>query len=471
MTIIELPCELVERIFGYLVSDVSPLFASQYRLVCRTRLFAHEIQEQILKRQPLIAYSEDRRKLGDPADRHITICIDNERFDKLFAQHGSTIIGNEVLRRQQDDSLPAIKYLRNLVDAVLNLEEGPVTDDLRKKHTMEICRALSSRNAKGLRYLLFSKSPMTQTWPTITFTLPSALAATKQNSRLIEQTRDNPAILRVGRSALPSPLETACACGNADLVRQILQLESAQTFKESYGEVSRRCIVQLIPQLSDWVALCIAMRMGQWETGKIFLDRFHAGPNVRTCRRFGTHRLFEEAVKYPDRGFVREILEQRKKYGGGLTKSEILYTYSYATPSVLRFLIESEYIDPNVSGGKTPLRWAVYCQRYDLARVLLQYGARVDGVPLDGKPTTALCHAAKTGYRGTGDRPLSGVRFLLENGADPALVEEKVPWPDAEFILQKAREYGNEVALRRETWEEYQRAKSGEREPVLIDLS
>lgn len=39
MKIIELPCELVERIFEYLVSDVSPLFASQYRLVCRTNTF------------------------------------------------------------------------------------------------------------------------------------------------------------------------------------------------------------------------------------------------------------------------------------------------------------------------------------------------------------------------------------------------------------------------------------------------
>ncbi|EUC41347.1 hypothetical protein COCMIDRAFT_8914 [Bipolaris oryzae ATCC 44560] len=197
MKIIELPCELVERIFEYLVSDVGPLFASQYRLVCRTRLFAHEIQEQILKRQPLIAYSEDRRKLGDPADRHITIAIDNARFDKLFAQHGSTIIGNEVLRRQQHDSLPAIKYLRDLVDAVLNLEDEAVTDDLRKKYTMEICHAVSNRNAKGLRYLLFSNSLMAKMWPSITFTLPSALAATKQNSRLIDQTRDNPAILRI----------------------------------------------------------------------------------------------------------------------------------------------------------------------------------------------------------------------------------------------------------------------------------
>ncbi|EUC28630.1 hypothetical protein COCCADRAFT_30149 [Bipolaris zeicola 26-R-13] len=448
MKIIELPCELVERIFEYLVSD-----------------------EQILKRQPLIAYSEDRRKLRDPADRHITIAIDNARFDKLFAQHGNTIIGNEVLRRQQDDSLPGIKYLRDLVDAVLNLEESPVTDDLRKKYTMEICHAVSSRNAKGLRYLLFSNSPMTKMWPSVTFTLPSTLAATKQNARLMEQARDKPAILRIGRSVLPSPLETACACGNVDLVRQILQLESDQTSKEAYGETSRRCISQQIPQLSDWVALCISMRMGQWETGKIFLDRFHAGPNVRTCRRFGTQRLLEEAIKYPDRGFVREILDQRQKYGGCLTKSEMRYIYSFGTPSVLRFLIEKEYIDPNFCGGKTPLRWAVYYQRYDLARVLLQYGARVDGVPLDGKPVTALCRAARTGYRGTSDKPLPGVRFLLENGADPALVEEQVPWPDAEFILQKAREHGNEVALRRETWEEYQRAKSGEREPVLIDLS
>ncbi|EUC39653.1 hypothetical protein COCMIDRAFT_31230 [Bipolaris oryzae ATCC 44560] len=163
------------------------------------------------------------------------------------------------------------------------------------------------------------------------------------------------------------------------------------------------------------------MRMGQWETGKIFLDRFHAGPNVRSCGQFGTQRLLEEAVKYPDRGFVREILEQRKKYRGCLTKSEMRYIYSIATPSVLRFLIENEYIDPNVSGGNTPLRWAVYHQRYDLACILLQYGARVDGVPLDGKPVTALCHAARTGYCGTSDRPLPGVRFLLENGADPAL--------------------------------------------------
>lgn len=469
MKIIELPCELVERIFEYLVSDVSPLFASQYRLVCR--LFAHVIQEQILMRQPLIAYSEDRRKLGDPTDRHITIAIDNARFDKLFAQHGSTIIGNEVLRRQQDDLLPGIKYLRDLVDAVLSLEEGPVTDDLRKKYTMEISQAVSSRNAKGLRYLLFSNSPMTKTWPSVTFTLPSALAATKQNSRLIEHTRDNPAILRIGRSVLPSPLETACACGNVDLVQQILQLESTRTLKEAYGETSRGCISQQIPQLSDWVALCISMRMGQWETGKILLDRFHAGPNVKTCRRFGTQRLLEEAVKYPDKGFVREILEKRKRYGGFLTKSEMRYIYNHATPSVLRFLVENEYIDPNVSSGKTSLRWAVYYQRYDLARILFQYGARVNGVPLDGKPVTALCHAARTGYRGTSDSPLPGVRFLLENGADPALVKEQVPWPDAEFILQKAREYGNEVALRRETWEEYQRAKSGEKEPVLIDLS
>lgn len=182
--------------------------------------------------------------------------------------------------------------------------------------------------------------------------------------------------------------------------------------------------------------------------------------------------LLLESVKHLDSGFVDEICQERAERGETLRADDTRLILLVGTCSALRSLLENKYLDPNVMATTTPLILAIRNRRYDLARILLQYGADVNGVPTEGPPVTALCHAATRGYRGLSDKPFPSIRFLLEHGADPVRYwrdPTQALWSDVEFLLQQAAEHGNEVALRRETWAKYQNAKSGQAETLIIE--
>jgi hypothetical protein len=379
------------------------------------------------------------------------IAIDNARFEKLFARHGGTFIAHEVLRRQKKP-LPIITYLRELTDAVLKLEEDlPVTDKLRKQYTIDICTALSCVYYKQLRWRLFLRDPSEIQEPSIEDDLPAALAAIGKTQLLLDRYATKPKRLATGGSCLPSPLEAAAACNHAELVRRLLaRIMNPDEALYSYN--------------TTLSALVAAMRKTAYQSGCILLDHLFARPGVN----LGTQRMLKEGLKHTDAGFVKLILEARRQennFGSttGLTMQETRHVLKEGSPSVLRFLLSSKYIDPNYFDDTTPLTLAVQNHRYDLASILLQHGAHVDGVPKTGKLVTALWHAAKMGYRGYGNNRLPGIRFLLQHGADPDIYgDRRSPlravegvWTDAYLLLKLAQERGKDPALRPDMWREY----------------
>jgi hypothetical protein len=374
------------------------------------------------------------------------LAIDNARFEKLFARHGGTVIGHEVLRRQKSP-LPIVVYLEKLCGAVMKMEEGPVTDldERRKKYTLDICTALSSIYFKQVRWRLFLRDDSEIQQPLIDDDLPAALAATGKTQLILNRYANNPKGLLASCSCLPSPLEAAAACNQTDLVRSMLDV-----IPEVHMTADRH--------RSIFSALVSAMRVSAAQSGHMLL--FHY-----LSRRRATPRLLKEAVKYADVGFVVVILQNRQQQvppQTGLTIQETRHVLKEGTPSVLHTLLSHHYIDPNYLDDTTPLTLTIQNHRYDLARVLLQHGAHVNGVPRTGKLVTPLWHAAKMGFRGYGDNRLPGIRFLLQHGANPDIhgdwrspLRAAEGWVDACFLLKLAKERGEDGVLGGDVWREF----------------
>jgi hypothetical protein len=374
------------------------------------------------------------------------IAIENARFEKLFERHGGTIIGHEVIRRQKNP-LPIITYLRLLTSAVLNLEEGSITDELRKKYIIAICTALSSIYYKQVRWRLFLRDNSEIQEPLIEDDLPAALAAVGKTQLLLNKYANNPKGLLASCSCLPSPLEAAAACEQATLVRKILEMMPE---RDIAGDRNR----------ATPSAFLAAMRTCAPEAGNLLLQNLFLHPR----HAMGNARLLKESVKHADIGFVYRVLQERarKDPKSGLTTQEIRHVLKEATPSVLRTLLSHNYMDANYLGDTTPLTLAIQNHRYDLARVLLQHGANIDGVPATGKLVTALWHAAKMGFRGYGDNRLPGIRFLLQHDADPDIhgdwrspLRAAEGWVDAQFLLKLAQKRRKDAALHPDLWREF----------------
>jgi hypothetical protein len=443
----------------------------------RTELFAHEIQEEILKRQPLIVYSTDELRLSSPVNRHIFIATDNARFEKLFTQHGGTIISHEVFRRQKAP-LPIVEYLRKLVNALLELEKGQFADDLQKRYTIQICTALSSVYYKQLRWRLFLRDYSEIREPDIADDLPAALAATGKLQELLDLVSGNPDRLKESCSCLSSPLEAAAACDQVHIVKTILDIFSTHNFETD------KMSQHFWPYRNDAIhkrvkrsGLTAAIRKGAKESGNILLDQ--CLPSARPNRSSWT-QLTKEVARYTDKGFMKRVLEAHKYNVGkrrGLEKIDAVQVLKEGSCSVLRAVIQDGYLDPNEAiCDVTPLALVVTFHRYDLARVLIQHGAYVDGVPDTGKPVTALWHAARAGYRGYGDDVLPGVKFLIRHGADPdfggdwrsPLQAVEGLWPDVQYLLRQAKDHGQDVALSPETWRKYEERPVRDT-PVVVD--
>ncbi|KAL1800741.1 hypothetical protein ACET3X_001083 [Alternaria dauci] len=362
MELLDLPTELILRIIGLFVGDIGALYVADYRLVCK--LFAHEIQEEILKRQPLTVYSTDELKIPSPMGRHIFIAIDNARFEKLFAQHGGTIISHEVFRRQKAP-LPIVEYLRNLVNALLEHEKSQFTDDLQKQYTMQVCTALSSVYYKQLRWRLFLRDYSEIREPDIADDLPAALAATGKLQQLTDLVSGNPGRLRESCSCFPSPLEAAAACDQVHVVKAIIDILSTHDSKTE--KTSRP---------GNWPGLIAAIRKGAKGSGNILLD--DCLPSSQS-HSFSWFRLTKEVARHADKGFMKRVFKSHMyidRARKGLEKHEVDYVLKEGSCSVLRAIIQDGYLDPNGTiGDLTPLTLAIQHHRYDLAQVLIQHGA------------------------------------------------------------------------------------------------
>ena len=404
-----------------------------------------------------MAYSSKKRQT-QWIDVYKAIAVDNARFEKLFAQHGGTIIAHEVFRRQKNP-LPVIEHLKELTEAVLRLK-GSATDELRKQYTLDICTALSSVFWKQLRWRLFLRDYSMIRPPSIQDDLPAALAATGNTKLLQDFTSPRKTYLTDTCSCLPSPFESAAACGQTEVTQMILELAINEPLHFSTQGRVRYCTMD---------ALYFAVRKGQKQTADLIFDSRCGSPNLFV--------LFSQCISYQDIGLICKALTYRKTISVpdttlesptiGLTEAQMLALFQSGSCSILRALLRDGFIDPNHWADTTPLTLAIQNHRYDLARVLLQNGAHVDGVPKVGTPLTPLWHAAKDGYVGYGSKSFPGVRFLLQHGADPDTQEDsRSPlrvaqnlWPDVCFLLQQAKDFGKDVALHPDTWKRYEQRR------------
>ncbi|CAO2656050.1 Nn.00g048530.m01.CDS01 [Neocucurbitaria sp. VM-36] len=473
MQLLDLPSELFDCIVDFLVGDVGPLYVAKYRLI--SHLFATEIQKKILTGIPLVAFSYEERRLPKTDQLHIATSIDNARFEQLFALHGGTIIRHEVLRHQKL-SLPVIQHLKDLTETVLHIR-GSATDELRKQYTFDICTALSSVFWKQLRWRIFLRDSSEVQAPSVENDLSAALAATGNIDLLLDLASSRPGCLTNDCSCLPTPIQAAAACGQVAIV-QMISDHIAQETKANGSDA-----LKLSRNVED--ALTSATRKSQKQTAHLIFDLLDQVPRSR--RGLRSSRFFESCIRHQDIGILRRIpmnlVKDRigSEHGRFWTPitSRMDLLLREASCSVLRAMLDDKLFDPNDLGDTTPLAVAIRNHRYDLARVLLQYGAQVDGVPTYGHHVTALWHAAKEGFIGGGENRLPGIRFLLAHGANPDIygdwrsplrVAEK-GWPDVYFLLRQAKEFGVDVALRSETWEQYEKMRGGEPHVDSIELS
>lgn len=275
-------------------------------------------------------------------------------------------------------------------------------------------------------------------------------------------------------SCLPSPLKAAAACGQVETVQWITNNLSGEAETAAFH-------LKFHPGVE--AAFISAMRKGQKKTAHLLFDAIDQGRIERGGE--WARRLWYRCVKYQDMGILRRIpvlmvkkwLAQEHHYPFGHMSSPMEILLREGSCSVLRALLEDKMFGPNEWDVVTPLTLAILNHRYDLARVLLQYGAHIDAVPSFGKQVTTLWHAAKEGFVGGGSERLPGICFLLKHGANPDIYGDwrsplraaEKGWPDVYFLLRQAKEFGVDVALRPETWEKYEKTKSGLVE--LVDLT
>ncbi|KAF1938608.1 hypothetical protein EJ02DRAFT_436992 [Clathrospora elynae] len=455
MGLLDLPTELFQRIVGYLVSDVGPLNVAEYRLI--SKMFASEIQEEMLVRQPLIAYSGS----GSKEPGHAETQTYYARFEQLFARYGGTILGHKVLQKHKN-SPPIIHYLKELTESVFCLY-GQATDELQKQYTIDICTAFSSVYWKQFHWRIFLANPSDMKEPSTEDDLPAALAAVGEIQPLLDMIAGDIDRLLADCSSLPSPLDAAAACGQTEVVRAILDrvAQNLRSDADQYSATNQHL----------QSALVSATRKGARQCADIIVNFLQCDEKL-SLRSYHVRR---HCLRQVDTGLVRRFLLCTRdaklhsdNWSCGLAPEEFELIFLNGSCSVLRALLQDGFVDPHHFGDTTPLTVAVRNHRYDLARVLMQNGAHVDGVSKTGKPVTALWHAAKAGYRGYGTNRLPGVRFLLQHGADPDIHGDwRSPlraaedlWPDVRFLLQQAKEHGNDVAVHPNVWKRFHHTQS-----------
>jgi hypothetical protein len=218
-------------------------------------------------------------------------------------------------------------------------------------------------------------------------------------------------------------------------------------------------------------ALCVAIRLHKNEAGhKIFDFR---NKNVRFSRfRPGElgDWLFSDVIKYKNTSLLYQALGEncsgepvqtahglRMRYNICSQYNEPLYTRGSA--EMCDMLLKDQTLDPNYDDGKTPLRYALEKRRYDIARVLIENGARVDAVPrYTTDKATALWGAAKNGH-------VKDVEFLLRHGANPDYPGGVKDSPitvtrrhkKCQFLLLKVRNHGKDYLDLPNLWDIYDR--------------
>jgi hypothetical protein len=251
---------------------------------------------------------------------------------------------------------------------------------------------------------------------TVKDTMPAIAAAIGDTTMVIKLSTTPTALLKQGHDLFPSAIQAAVASDQIKVLEAILQY--------------------LVENVK-------ANEVDEW----IFNDAVkYAGAELfRRVLKENQNQVVVQTVNGPkkDIRFALDQLETLYKRGSALTW-EILLKDGTLDACKLEF-------------GKTPLTHALSKRRYDIARLLLENGAPIDGPSRLEDSRTALWYAASEGY-------VKDVEFLLRHGAVPDKGEYKpiraASGSKCEWLLETVMKHGKDYLERPDLWTVYENSFS-----------
>ncbi|KAF2680424.1 hypothetical protein K458DRAFT_490066 [Lentithecium fluviatile CBS 122367] len=461
-----LPPELFARVVYLLVEDVGLIKSAQYRLV--SKMFAGEILQNIIALQHPKSFGalEDkaakstngtrpiygRTGCGTAVGRLVKPTVDNMR--PLFKRYGAEILQHRLTGTQAFSSVMA-SWAKDLVKTLVDME-GSGSEEVRKAYTADICKSLIAnigprwappatvldRESFEKRLGLVKHGSYQETVARFPDCLLPFAAAAVSNQELFQAMV--PPDFDYHRETYPfcSVLSAATATGKTGMAEYLLRNVKDQmdfpdrrnTERFAFTYDTARMLRQAVEMAIETSCTDIA------EVVYDFVLRVQ-DPCIDKCMLEGRDDLMWLCIQ---RGKLR-IAECVMSFGfkGQASRETTRFLFRLDSGSALRHMLKKGYFHPNKAikcpghyAYKTPLGMALEVYRKDIFKILLDFGADIDGAPdeLGAAGVSLLWVAANRG-------DAARIGFLLEHGANPRSHEG---WRRP---LQVAQERGREEII------------------------
>ncbi|CAN9328900.1 unnamed protein product [Alternaria alternata] len=427
MPLLNLPLEVFEEVIAALTNKVGQRSVVQYRLISRT--FANTIKNQILA-------------AIDPTD--LAKFLHNTSSARLFEKYGGEILHKFAMSRRTTKN-QVVDFVRGLAKAI-----EPDTA-LYAARVMVLCistTAIEPRYPcayiKGVEIVNKEKRPCSLK------DMMLAVSAASGDIALFEKPTLTPVLLlRQTHDLLPKYL-----------------VENVKGKRDSGSWKNMRNTAQKIGK-----ALCMAIRLHKNVAGNLLFDfrdknelfaRFApdelgnwlVNNAIGYCNIDLLYRVLE--VDHP--GFVAHIDGGSNGYYD-LTSQTMKTLCRRGRTEMWEMLLKDGIVGPDkVYFNKTPLQYALQRRRYDIAHILIENGAAIDGITPEGH--TILWLASNEGHS-------KDVEFLLNQGADPnscgkggisaiSAARSSGYLSKCLFLLEAVRDHGKEYLKRSVLWDVYE---------------
>ena len=354
--------------------------------------FATENPEDILVRQELSGVYNSSRSSGH-----------------FFARYAGIIMHS----RFSASTDVATKRVKQLLELLLKWE-GSGLETVRAKYSADLCKAISG--IKDPEYFIRIQSDIKISESARKFINADlekcllASAAAVGNFSLEQKFASSygAKILLGGvHRSFPGALCAAVASNQTAMVTWLMGTVRA----EETGDVRHQLVE----------ALQIAVRTFNQNTGNIILSCLS---NEEWRPTLGDLKdIVRDCMIYGNIGLLEQILVSRKTLfpgferleawnGLAMSAKEMEFLYLRGLRGGILDILGKKSVGLEGMGEHLPLDQATYCSRYDLARAILDAGAKIEARDRRGNGMTALQRAGMRGF-------LADVQFLLEEGADP----------------------------------------------------
>lgn len=402
-------------------------------------------------------------------------------LERLMHTYGAAMLQAQIVKL----SNPLSSFIKDTVDTLMETKQ-PKSTELRDIYLHRVCQAvIENMEAVHFRNYLRHGCPL---WDededeqeefgevspefstNIQDQIGAAAAAVGDLEYLQSRIQDPRVLYQEDFRYLPSVLKAATVTGNTEIVEWILNhpdLESTRNSRDP--DVTNRYIRALDGALS------IAARTAQTSLGLTIAEscleieqrrgiasgHWIDGP-IESASEYGNGDLFLELVACRGRSQERwhscMIMD-------GLAFEDIML-FRHASRSLILHLLRKGAINPNQFGSYVPMQLAMVNRRFDLAKLLLDYGADVDARSCGGLGHTALEYEVNRPYP-----CFSNIQFLVEHGSDPLKIRSRqgARTTEAREFINKMIEFANDnigSTLTRDDWRAFWQT---ERDGLLED--